>query len=320
MPRIPDVAIDGVFYLYHSVKDADEGKNVGGTGFFVSMPTPTPRFNYVYAVSNWHNAVDVGASVIRVNTFAGKPDIFDLGPEDWIFFPKKSDVAITAPLQIKDSVHKAAAIPRRLFVDDKLIAQKEIGVGEDVFMIGRFIDHDGGATNLPATRFGNISVMPTLVDHATGGNEPAYCIDMHSRTGFSGSPVFVYRMPGGNLNEAVRTGITQIASGFLYLLGIHFGQFPEEWPARTRGEEMTIDGLSGMTLVCPAAAIAELLDSPSLVQGRQEGDEMLRKKPQIIAETATDNTVKVRDGMLRTMLSTPPQPRKPTAPKRVKRK
>ncbi len=52
----------------------------------------------------------------------------------------------------------------------------------------------------------------------------SYCVDMHSRSGFSGSPVFVYRTPGGDFSEK---GVINL-SRFMMFLGIHWGQFPEK--------------------------------------------------------------------------------------------
>ena len=60
-------------------------------------------------------------------------------------------------------------------------------------MVGRFVDHDGGPTNLPAARFGNISIGPSKIRSELGKYVDTICLDTNSRTGFSGSPVYVYR-------------------------------------------------------------------------------------------------------------------------------
>src|SRR5208337_5394725 len=96
-------------------------------------------------------------------------------------------------------------ISTKVFATEEIVSEYGIGVGDDVFMVGRFINHEGSPTYLPATRFGNISVMPFPILKSPQKG-PSYCIDMHSRPGFSGSPVFVYRTPGGNLDVALKTG------------------------------------------------------------------------------------------------------------------
>src|SRR5262245_66692278 len=103
-------------------------------------------------------------------------------------------------------------------------------------MLGRFIDHDGGEQNAPAARFGNISLMPSPILQPTQSMSESYCLDMHSRTGFSGSPASVFRTPGNNL--ATHAAI-DMRERFLYLLGIRWGQLPEPWelavsPAESR--------------------------------------------------------------------------------------
>jgi hypothetical protein len=66
---------------------------------------------------------------------------------------------------------------------------------------------------------------------------------MHSRTGFSGSPVFAYRTLGSDLNNPLAglkfeathpdRGLPEVgrlrAETVLHFLGIHWGQFPEAW-------------------------------------------------------------------------------------------
>jgi hypothetical protein len=291
MPRVPEQVLDSVFYLYASEDDARSGKHFGGTGFFVWLPATDGNENdtrgWIYAVTNWHLAVRGGFSVIRVNTENGPPDIFDLGPEEWHFDPKY-DVAIT-PVRLKNGFHKFSVVPTRIFCSELVAANQGIGPGDELFMVGRFVDHDGGETNQPAVRFGHISINPTLMKQ--GANEfssACYCVDIHSRTGYSGSPVFVYRTPGSDLSDITRRANQRrssparlLAAGVNYfgLLGIHFAQFPELWEvgkhqpqeneALIAGENPTyVKGMSGMTCVLPAWTIGEVLNSKILVDMR----------------------------------------------------
>ena len=176
-----------------------------------------------------------------------------------------------------------------MLASDEKILQHKIGPGDDVFMVGRFIDAGGIEVNQPAVRFGNISLMPVPVPHENGANVPSYALDMHSRTGFSGSPVFVYRKPGQDLGS----GDLNMSDQFLFLLGIHWGQFPERWEivsdpkkaAENAGEISLaadanyIKGMSGMTCVAPSEAIVELLQHPKLRahQERVEAEVWARK-------------------------------------------
>ena len=286
MPKIPETLINSVFYLYNTKEDALNGSNYGGTGFLVSVPSEKypDKISYIYGVSNWHNVLDQGFSIVLINKNDGTSDIFEFEPTEWEWIPCNDDIAVTPILQINTGLHAIMTIHAKAFATKNIIAEKEIGVGDDVFMVGRFIDHDGGPTNLPAAKFGNISVMPSIIQQPTGYMGESYCIDLHSRTGYSGSPVFVFRTPGTNLDVIFRTGQLQLHDTFLYLLGIHWGQFPELWeiickedvPEAARRGLVTvgnyIKGMSGMTVVIPSYKILEVLNIKKLKEIRMIND------------------------------------------------
>src|ERR1700693_3020590 len=117
------------------------------------------------------------------------------------FFVPQYDIAVI-PMPFNPDHLKAAMLPTQLFVNKEMFEANNVGtkgalgVGSDTFMVGRFIDHDGGETNRPAARFGHISVLPAPIIQPNDVTADSFCIDMHSRPGYSGSPVFVYRTPG----------------------------------------------------------------------------------------------------------------------------
>ena len=293
MPRIPDAVLDCVFYLYKSFEDAEKGAKPGGTGFLVVVPSELyPHAEpYLYAVTNKH-VVLKGYTAIRVNTLDGGNEVFDTDPCAWYSESNSDDIAIYSDLAfLNPDFHRVAAIPVSLFATDEKIVAKSIGVGEDVFMVGRFVDHQGEATNIPSARFGNISVMLTPIKDGEYYGE-SYIIDMHSRTGYSGSPVFVYRTGGTNFNEVSTTHVVTISAKdtFLHLLGMHYGQFPEKWTFTLKEKpgmegheglmvkEGSVDGLSGMTIVIPAQRILDLLNSERIEKARGVSDQELTEK------------------------------------------
>lgn len=268
MPSLPQVFFDSVFYLYPTVDAAKKGQSFGGTGFIVGVPLGHDRFLF-FAVTNWHVAVKGGCSVIRVNTKAGGVDIFDLDPSQWWFQPKGHDLAI-ATVPLDRAKHAFEIISMEMAATDEEIKKRGISAGEDIFMIGRFVDHDGAGTNIPAVRFGNVSVMPQPILQPTGAILPSYILDVHSRTGYSGSPVFAYRTLGADFN----TGNIEIGgnrSRFILLLGIHWGQFPEEWEIKTGktpvpnaaigADDKYVKGMSGMTMAVPITALVEIFEN-----------------------------------------------------------
>lgn len=290
MPKINQRIVHSAFYLYASRIEAEAGKDPGGTGFIVGhQETPSGPMFY-YAVSNWHVACDGGYSVIRLNRKDGGVDIIDLDPSEWEFVPGGVDVAVVE-IKLDGRVHLAHSISTPLFAS----GNSSIGVGEDVFMLGLFADHSGIATNVPAARFGNISMLPSRrapIQQPTGYNGECYVIDLHSRSGFSGSPVFAFRTLGSDLtainpgevemdNWAGRVTFKLKDNSIMFkFLGIHFGQFPERWEiqkgtsvAEAKRKHLITDGayvegLSGMTCVIPSWRVLEVLNMPRLVERR----------------------------------------------------
>jgi len=293
MPKIPTEILESVFYLYRHKEDAEKGSEYGGTGFFISLPSENDsRYFYVYAVTNYHNIID-GFTTLRVKTENGASDFIELIPDiDWRYVPGGGDIIVASMNKhLNEKKHRVMCITLSYFATREVVEKNRIGVGDDVFMVGRFIDHDGGPTNTPAARFGNISVMPTRIEPMDNGVKDSYCIDLHSRSGFSGSPVFVYRTPGNDLEANILAGYTILGSGFVKLLGIHWGQFPELWELihipkeklaeSTLGlivEGQYVKGLSGMTCVMPVEPILDALNIPQFREERKRGDSTLELK------------------------------------------
>jgi hypothetical protein len=242
---------------------------------------------HIYAVTNYHVAVRGGASVIRINCHDEPPAIFALDPSDWKFVPNGDDIAVTR-LTLNPFRHRFNVLTLDYFVRPDQVQNRYIRAGEDVFMVGRFMDHDGGEVNMPAVRFGHVSVMPTPIDiPEIGRPRDYYCVDVHSRSGFSGSPVFAYKTIGSDLTgEDLRNLMERTVNAakgeriapprpYLGLLGIHCAQFPEPLPIE-RVENATskeyVVGLSGMTLVAPSWAIIEAMNLPELQKERDALD------------------------------------------------
>jgi len=275
MPKIPEDSQQTVFYVYSNKEDARDGNNVGGTGFYAGIRSEKhPNIVYIYGITNWHVVFgESGASVIRVNRKGKKPDILDYDLVDWDFIPNGGDVAISPILSIGDK-HLMRYVQVESFATENIVKKLKINVGDNMFMMGRFVDHDGGKINLPSARFGHISVMPTYVpreDH-NNLNVKSYILDMHSRTGYSGSPVYVFRVPCADL-DAINSGKNPWRfPPFLYLLGIHWGQFPEEWKGKKGTDKIIFHGVSGMSLVVPAERILDLINTPKLKAQRDIHD------------------------------------------------
>jgi len=315
MPLIPKQITNAVFYLFRNRDDALAGRDPGGTGFVVRYDSDRAslgsQHSQFYAVTNYHVAVSGHWPTIRLNKKGGNVDIIELDSAEWHWIPGKYDIAAT-PIHLDDAVHDIAAVGTHMFVVDpdrsRQYRSEYIGIGDDVFMIGLFADHYGASINIPSARFGNISMLPNekakIKQTSTGYDGVSYVVDMHSRAGFSGSPVFVYRTFGADLSYSgsgeefddlqievpLDTGADYRDSSFarplrgrlktrslFKLLGIHWAQFPERWELglrQAKGDEAAklntipesgyVEGFSGMTCVIPAWQILEVLDMPEL--------------------------------------------------------
>ena len=110
-----------------------------------------------------------------------------------------------------------------------------IGPGDDVFMIGRFINRDGGQENTPSVRFGNISMMALR-----GHNAPQFIsVEMRSMGGYSGSPAIVYIPPFALRPEKSSIG----PESYFFLLGVDRGHVKDKIFVRNRIGQKTKDEL-----------------------------------------------------------------------------
>src|SRR5947209_5313437 len=71
------------------------------------------------------------------------------------------------------------------------LAAGGVNAADDIFMVGRFVDYDGVETDVLSVRFGHISIIDAQIRQSTNYRGRSIIVDMHSRTGYSGSPVFV---------------------------------------------------------------------------------------------------------------------------------
>lgn len=264
MPRISDWLPHAVVFLYRTEEEAKRRARIGGSGFIVTQWIPGSAeiagrpLAIPYAVSNRHVVFNGGASVISINRRDGAaPDVIALEPTDWVEHPGGDDVVATCLFQLtQPDTHLTSHIGADNLLTREGAAKFQVGIGDDVFMIGRFVNHQGRATNQPATRFGTISMgIEDIWVNELNRWQESYAVEMRSRTGFSGSPVAVYRTP----TSVLTPDIPENLSSFWGLLGINWGYILDE-----DGENTWLNG------VVPAWKILEVLDVPKLKKRQEE--------------------------------------------------
>lgn len=303
MQRIRDVFLNCVFYVYSSSQDAESGVHAGGSGFLAHAPLEeNPERCIIYAVTNSHVIKKCGdRPSITVNTVDGKREVFETANLDWEFLPNH-DVAIV-PVNLDSATHKISHIPIENFITPELIEKQEIGPGDETFMIGRFINHEGKEKNLPAARFGNISMMPyePIIDEYGVGQE-SFLVECRSIPGYSGSPVFLnidFAIPRPSEAKAGKSffpgrGIQQ------RLLGIDWAHINNYDPVFEKTNDvpplvktnLVTQSNTSMAAVVPAWRIGELLNLPKFKEMRTEIDKNLtaRKAELAASSDSADNT------------------------------
>jgi hypothetical protein len=312
MPKIPQQYLDCSIYLYRSRESAEEGENFGGSGCLVYVQdspyimmdnyhsfmngiyskTSVVYPAHIYAVTNKHVARG-GFPVIRLNTIDDKIDVIELNHHDWIPHPEGEDLAV-APIDLPEDKHNFYAISTHMFVGreslNSHLLYPSIGAGDDTFMVGRFVTHAGKQRNTPSLRFGSIAMLPfEKVKLDSGHMQEAFLVETRSLSGYSGSPVFVYRpvqetthIPTRNLmSDIYSTSITDLV-GQPILLGIDCGHarqykkvengagipHPQGWRTETN---------TGMAIVIPAWQLKDWLEKPEFVRQRKQKDEQWLK-------------------------------------------
>ena len=284
MARIQDNYLACVLYLYPSEAAALAGVDVGGSGFIVGRKSKNfPDKVYLFAVTNRHVVIDGGCKTIRLHRKDGTPDI--IPASNWVY-DTEHDVAITG---INCDPHRFAFVEDNTFVTADRIKELDIGVGDDVFMVGRFIAKDGGPLNAPSARFGNLAMMPQAVSLQGGGAEESFLVDIRSIGGYSGSPVFITIPP-----FSVRPNLPgmPMTAGGPFLLGVDWGNVsigesvmvPQNQYGKTefvpQSDGHCVLHNTGFACVVPAWHIINLIDSdPMKKELEYREDQLLKMRP-----------------------------------------
>jgi len=283
MPRIPNNILDCVFYLYRSAIEAKEGKNTGGCGFLVLYPSEgDPIMGYAYAVTCRH-LIDRGYTTIRLNNEAGGTTIIETTTQEWEQ-SRNNDIAAKS-IDLEEGEHKFRFVfgtTLRKFpgipsmINKEIMQEYEIGIGDEVFLVGRLLDHEGKQQNAPSARFGHIAALPSepIWNDDIGKHVSVILCEVKSVGGFSGSPVFVSvpsfsKRPHSNTIKAMSSGP--------WLLGIDWGHTVRKEPVRAKNGDALENGQfvrrnSGITCVAPTSEIIEVLNCENFRSDRMVRD------------------------------------------------
>jgi hypothetical protein len=281
--RIPDDILNCVCFLGVHLMD---GPNVGkffsfGTAFFVGVVQDGYDFSYLITARHVIDEATRGgysSLTVRVNTRAGNAEYIQLSlNSSWITWKNEAiDVAVL-PFGLDARVFSYALIPIEMFADSAVIAGSSIGVGDDLFAVGLFVQRAGSTRNIPIVRTGVIAAMPRKEEPFVrkGAEYHAYLAEMRSIGGLSGSPVFVFF-------DRTRPIDARIPEGHdygIFLLGLIRGHWDLERELTdsvdvgdvrigySKGENLN----TGIAVVTPAHYVLAILRSQEMHDRRTRG-------------------------------------------------
>lgn len=278
MPRLSSAYLEAVVFLYASRDAAEKQEDAGGTGFIVGVPWNLTAKKHFYFVSNKHVA-KMGWPVVRLNTGSTGTDVVELSADNWTDH-KRFDLAI-CPFDVKPEWSNLVCINHSTLLTKSLQFTAGIGCGDEVIVVGRFVGYDGVVKNTPFVHTGVISREPGVPkwNPATEQEEFGWTLELHSRGGYSGSPVFGYISPKQvQLGGPDRSSLGEI----IYLLGVLWAyhqddylvhdweELAEEWIENPNQRVFVQNGLAG---VVNAEELDALLMSTDEINRRKKIEE-----------------------------------------------
>jgi hypothetical protein len=205
--------------------------------------------------------------VLRVNTHGGGFDHYEIKSEQWVR-PDHSDGIVDAavcyfPPNNRDHFDYTFVGDDQVATTDVLNAE-DIGVGNDVYFAGLFINHYGKHRNEPIVRSGTIASMPLDPVSTKGGPMHAYLVESRSIGGLSGSPVFVDA--GFTRHDAAgKLQFRAAGSGVSYLLGVMSGHWDASAEIKRIGDVVSREVVNmGIAIVTPIDNVLPLVREAAL--------------------------------------------------------
>jgi hypothetical protein len=280
--RVPDEILKSVVFIGSRENDQPVYR---GTAFLVGVDGAYGSPSWIFLVTARHIASRLYGSkfIVRVNTKDGPPLILDGDGSRWWFHPTDPDgvdVAVTTwalPAEVNQTTD-ISTLPLAMFVNQSTFDQRNIGIGDPVFIAGLFSSVQRTTRNIPIVRSGNLAMIPN--ERIPFGERmiEAYLIEARSIGGLSGSPVFVRSTLHlqGFVDHHQKPVSATVTSRSYYLLGSMIGHWDLGADQPLVQKERVNMGISA---VVPADRIAEVIDHPELVALRKTWDEdVIRKK------------------------------------------
>jgi hypothetical protein len=250
-----------------------------GTGFLLSVFHEEIQFDYVVTCHHIIQIFSENKTWIRVNLINGESEVIPISKNLWIN-DIKNDISIL-PYHFGRAKYNVTSIIEKnintLLNRIKTEEEREIRIGDRTFLVGLFTSHYGNIHNIPILRIGYIAALPDENElvYTDTGFVKAYLVETRSIGGLSGSPVFFYDYwCGYNMPWPIPEGL--LGSCFL---GVMRGRFNIREGTDVVVGDSESDALnSGIGIVTPVEYIINLLNSPQLMEERENIVNKLKKE------------------------------------------
>ena len=267
--RIADRLLKCVGFVSRCEPDDEGGSRLrfGGTAFIVGVLMDS-NIGLAHIVTARHvaEAIEPGEAAITMNAKDGMSLSLRTGSQKWFYHPTEKDsvdVAVMPFGSARFNEYDIEWIPEQVFATDQRIADFEIGLGDEVFIIGLFTRFFGRTKLTPIVRTGNIAMMPEDKLPTKGfGEMEAYLAEGRSIGGLSGSPVFVRNTVKTPMQSADGKLTAMSGLGGSHLLGLVHGHWdvPPTFSNMEQAEKVNM----GVSIIVPAKKILETLYNPEL--------------------------------------------------------
>jgi hypothetical protein len=283
--RVPDLIKHNPLFL---IVEIEGDERLVGTAFVMSIPSEAHQERtYGYLVTARHCIVEgerFGAVGVRVNRRAhpelqpseeGALDAIgseSFGPLDqWLFHEDPANDVAVHPF-MPPSEFAVVQVKEESWATSDVIQREDIGVGDELVVVGLFASHTGKEVNRPIVRSGTIAAMPDepLKDTRSGLSYDAYLAEVRSVGGLSGSPVWMVIRPW---RMTPRLNGPEARLHF-YLLGLIRGHWKKEgeWLSDAASDEQDVLN-TGIAIVTPIQTAIDIINSPEEVARRRRADE-----------------------------------------------
>jgi len=262
--------------VFIGLRMANGDFRLAGSGFFIGRGIENGKANTVYLVTAKHVVEGITKKgltevYIRGNLTTGSTEWAKTESKDWRFHPTDASVDI-ALIQVGVPSHwDHLVMPITMCATPDTLQSNEVGLGDEVFIVGLFRHHHGSNKNIPIVRVGNLAALSEeKIDTNLYGSMDAFLIEARSIGGLSGSPVLLNL----GVTRYIKGAVQQSTSGPIFLLlGLIHGHFDvlstsvddttEDSGAATMHDRVN----TGIAIVVPIEKVVESISTYSPLNG-----------------------------------------------------